>query len=140
VPLTPKDHYTLLLKTFKGEGITIIHRALKNAGGFYCPRTNKITISTEYRNTLQGCYLLCHEYQHRLQDRFNEYPNFFKIPPGQHPFNEALFEEILDAEMEAVKKANVMLKMFGIPYSPNALTQDGYEEAKKFWREYYFKN
>lgn len=139
MPISPQGYYTLLLKTFRGEGITIIHRQLKQAGGFYCPSTTKIIISSEYRNTLMGCYLLCHEYQHRLQDRYNDYPNFFKLSK-KAPFSEELFEEILSAEMEAVKKANTMLKMFGIPFTAPELSPDGYEYAKKFWREYYFKD
>lgn len=138
MPITPQGHYTLLLKTFRGEGITIIHRQLKEAGGFYCPETSKIIISTEYRNTLMGCYLLCHERTHFHQHRFNKYPLFFKLPK-KPDFNEKLFEEILNAEMDAVKGARIMLKMFGIPFSPPELTVEGYEFAKNFWREYYFK-
>jgi hypothetical protein len=137
MPITPQGYYTLLLKTFRGEGVTIIHRQLKQAGGFYCSTTDKITISSEYKNTLEGCGIMLHEIAHRQQCRFNEFPRFFNLPKKLQ-FSEELFEEILSAEMDAVKRANVMLKMFGIPFSCKELTPDGYEHAKKFWREYYF--
>ena len=84
-----------------------------------------------------GCYLLCHEKIHMDQCRYNEHPEFFKLP-RKIKFSEEIFEKILDAEMEAVKKANTMLKMFGIPFTAPELSEDGYQFAKKFWREYYF--
>lgn len=137
MPIPPQNYYLILLKTLKSQGIKIIHRKLKNAGGLYDPLTNIITISSEFRNTLEGCYLLCHEYQHYTQKKYNEHPDFFNL--AKKPiFNEELFEKILDAEMEAVKKANVMLKMFGVPFVPNELSESGYKDAVKFWREYYF--
>lgn len=72
---------------------------------------------------------MLHEIVHHQQNRYNEYPNFFKLSK-KLKFNEEIFEEILSAEMDAVKRANLMLKMFGVPFSPPELTPDG--------REYYF--
>ena len=138
MPITPQGYYTLLLKTFRGEGIKIIHRKLNGAGGLYCSTKDLITISSECKDTLLGCYYLCHELAHRAQRRYNEFPEFFKLP-NKPKFNEKLFELILKAEMDAVKRANVTLKMFGVPFSPPELTKEGYAHAEKFWREYYFK-
>jgi hypothetical protein len=135
--ISPAGHYLLLLKTFKSEGIKIIHRKLKDAGGLYDPEKDIITVSSEYKNTLQGCAILAHERVHRDQCRYNEHPEFFKLT-GKEQFNEELFEKIMDAEMEAVKKSYVILKMFGIPYQPEELNPDGYKAAVNFWRKYYF--
>jgi hypothetical protein len=138
MPITPQGYYTLLLKTFRGNGIKIIHRKLKKAGGLYCQTKDLITISSEYKNTLVGCYLLCHEKIHRDQRRNNEFPEFFKMR-GKQSFNEELYRIVIDAEMDAVKRANLTLKMFGIPFSPPELTKEGYEHAINFWKNYYFK-
>jgi len=138
MPITPQGYYTLLLKTFRGEGVKIIHRKLNGAGGLYCPVKDLVTISSEYKETLEGCYYLCHERSHWQQARYNEFPEFFKMKAKQ-PFNEEIFEQIIDAEMDAVKRANVMLKMFGIPFSPPELTKEGFKNAKEFWKKHYFK-
>jgi hypothetical protein len=137
MPLTPKDHYTLLLKTFRAEGLTILHRPLKEGGGHYNPTTTKITISSEYRNTLKGCSILCHEYHHYKQNRYNEFPEFFNLPRNMK-FDQKTFDLILAAEMDAVKGANLTLKMFGIPFVCEELSPEGQRHAEKFWREYYF--
>jgi hypothetical protein len=138
MPIKPENHYTLLLKTFRGKGITIIHRQLKWADGLYDSETNVITISSEHKNTLYGCYIICHEIAHYNQMKYNEHPEFFKLG-NDIEFTEELFEYIMDVEMEAVKKANTMLKMFGIPYSPSELTKEGYQEARESWKNYYFR-
>jgi hypothetical protein len=133
----PAKHYSMLLKTFKEQGVKIIHRKLKKAGGLYDPEKNMITVSSEYRDTLQGCAILLHEIVHYNQKRYNEHPEFFKLT-GKEEFSEELFRKILDAEMEAVKKSYVMLKMFGIPFRPPELDGEGREKAISFWRDYYF--
>jgi hypothetical protein len=135
---TPKELYDTLLKTFRDEGMKIIHRKLKGAGGLYCCEKNIITISTKYRNTLEGCYYLCHEKIHAEQRRYNEFPEFFSMGKKIH-FDETIFQKVLEAEMDAVKRANLTLKMFGVPFSPPELTKDGFEYAKDFWKNYYFR-
>jgi hypothetical protein len=137
--ISPQSYYELLLETFRAQGVKIIHRKLNGAGGLYCPKSNNITIGTEYRNTLEGCNYLCHEMAHHTQNRYNNFPEFFNLPAEKVKFDEKLFELILEAEMDAVKRANVTLKMFGIPFTPPELTKKGYEHAKNFWKSYYFK-
>jgi len=137
--ISAQSHYELLLETFRAQGIKIIHRKLKGAGGLYCWSKDLVTINSQYKNTLEGCNYLCHEISHRQQKRYNEFPKFFNMPSIRLDFDEKLFGLILEAEMDAVKRANILLKTFGVPFTPPELTPKGFEHAKNFWKNYYFK-
>jgi hypothetical protein len=134
-----QSSYELILETFRAEGIRIIHRNLKKAAGLYYAKTDTVTIGNKYKNTLEGCYYLCHEIHHRKQARYNEFKDFFNMPSEKLEFNEDLFETILEAEMDAVRGASVLLKTFGVKFVPPELTEKGFEYAKNFWKSYYFK-
>lgn len=136
----PKEHYSLLLHSFRAHGVKIIHRNLKIAGGLYSPSTETIIIPIAYRDTIIGCYLLAHEWSHYKQHRSGEYKEFFNLPNKKMEFNEELFTMIMEAEMAAVKNAYRLLKSFNIDYKPDELTVKGHIAAKLFWRNYYFKN
>ena len=135
---TPKDHYNTLLETFRAGGAKIVHRKLKKAGGLYCHGTDTITIASEFKETLFGCNLLCHEISHREQYQKNLFRGFFMLPAKKMEFDPMIFDLILRAEMDAVSRADKLLKFFGIPYSPVELADKGYKESKEFWRNFYF--
>lgn len=137
--ISTQSSYELILETFRAEGIKIIHRNLGKAGGLYCAKTDTITIGNQYRNTIEGCYYLCHEIHHRKQARYNEFKEFFNMPSKKLKFDDNLFKIILEAEMDAVRGASVLLKTFGIKFTPPELTEKGFEYAKNFWKSYYFE-
>jgi hypothetical protein len=128
--------YKSILRQIKDKGIRVFHRSIRHgAGGLFDQNQCIITIDKTYKNTLYGCFVLCHELIHFEQSRINEFPGFFEIS-GE--FTQEKLDLIIAAEVDADKKASKMLKMWGINYEPLSFTKVGLEENIKFWKKYYF--
>lgn len=131
-----KAPYRAILCHIKEKGIRVYHREIKSGAGatFDCRKTI-ITVDKQYKDTWEGCYLLCHELTHRTQYYEGRFLKFFE---ESLEFNEDNFQLVITAEMDAVRGAVKLLKTWGIKYEPPELTENGLSESIKFWREYYF--
>ena len=132
--LTPRSPYRAILVHIKSKGIKVFHRKIKSgAGGLFNHQTMIITIDKEYKDTWDGCYFLAHELVHFTQHREGNFKRFFADE------RDLTLEEIIEAEMDAVRGAVKMLKLWGIQYTPKEFSEEGYNESVKFWKEYYGK-
>lgn len=132
----PKFPYHAILCFIKEKGIRVYHREIKSGAGatFDC-RKVIITIDKQYRDTWEGCGLLCHELSHFYDWREGKFKKFFEESFEYSEENMAL---VVEAEMSAIKGSVKLMKSWGIKYEAPELTESGYNKSVKFWREYYF--
>ena len=137
--MPPADHslvYEAILLYIKNKGIKIIHRTIRTgAGGTFAADKKIITIDKAARNTLNGCFYLCHEFIHYKQHVNNEFPGFFNIT-GE--YTREKMDLIIRAEIDADKRGSKLLMGWGLDYSPASLEEDGLVGHIKFWKKYYF--
>jgi len=129
--------YEAILRHIKDKGILVYHRVIKSgAAGYYNQLNGSITVSKEARGTIEGCYYLCHEKSHAEQHRYGEFNDFFTM---DKVFSEEKLALVIAAEVDADKKAQKMLKSWGVNYTPASLTEEGLKQNIEFWKSYYFK-
>lgn len=137
-PAQIKSTYNRILSDIKSQGYRVIHRKLDSeTAGLYDPDSDCITINTRVRWTLEGCFVLCHEFQHGLQRRYNEYPEFFKLD-GTQPYSKRLMRIVIAAECGASRKAVKVLKTYGLKWISEDLTVKGLKQCIRYWRAHYF--
>lgn len=128
--------YSAILRHIKDKGIRVFHRTIKSgAGGYYDANQCIITIDKSARGTIEGCYYALHELGHWEQDRYGEFKGFFTM---DKVFSEEKLALVIAAEIDADKKAQKMLKSWGIQYVPLSLTEVGLKRNTEFWEKYYF--
>lgn len=133
-----KEKYQEILFDIRAKGYIVRHKKLpKDIAGFFNSDTWKIEIDSSLRETLEGCYCLCHEFSHLQQIRYNEFMIFHKLS-NKEEFTEEKFREVVAAEVDAARRAQKMLKQYNIYYTPEELTKKGLKDYKIFWRKYYF--
>lgn len=127
--------YESILRHIKDKGIRVFHRTITGGvAGYYDGGKCIITIDKRFRGKVEGCFYLCHEFCHYNQYRYNEFPDFFKIDGA---LDEITLPLVIEAELDADKKASKMLKSWGINYEPATFTKAGLEEYIIFWKKYY---
>src|SRR4051812_26621691 len=129
--------YADLIDEINRNGYRVVHRRLKNFGGFarHFPY-NLIAISSEYKNTLYGCYMLGHEFGHAL-----DYINY-KFPKYHHSgdfFAKKMpISYIRRLEWSATELGKKILKDRGFKIKRLNLTKRDFEKSmKEHWIPYY---
>ena len=119
-------------------GISVRHRKML-CGGEFNPKSEIIWVNKDYRETLDGCYYLCHEFIHYRQLYYNEFPEFFAMSTPE-PFSDKKLAIVLEAEYNAVNRAVKMLRTYGIRgYMPIELHPNTRQSCIEYWKNEYFK-
>ena len=131
--------YNNILSDIKSEGIRVHHRKLR-CGGDYSPDDLRININKEYRWTLCGCYILCHEFIHHKQYISGDFEEFFSMRHGED-FSDDKMKMVLDAEYDAVSRGVKMMAIYGISdYKAYELDPEYKIECINYWKREYFNH
>jgi len=136
-----KDKYINILNYVKSKGCKVIHvkYAKRDLGGTYDADSNLICIDRRLKYTIEGCFVLLHEFFHSKQSLLKKYKEFFNLT-NKEIYSDRKLHLIIAAEQDASRKAvNLLMRVWRIHYISEDLTKKGLENCIKFWMKFYFK-
>jgi hypothetical protein len=127
--------YDVIVDYLRARGMKVRHRPMVLTDGLYDPETEIITVASQLKGTILGCYVAYHEYGHHLQKKQKIFGKFMR---GYGRYNKKDMDEVILAERHASTFSKRMLRGMGIKFNPPDLDDKNLPEFLEFWKKHYF--